>query len=201
MILEKSIDQELSKKTRREGWSRYQDHHGELVDLPDEWIEVLEGSKFAPAPRCQFSAVLAKLEVGQPIMLPSIGQPPTHFDGNGNGNGTSIVVTDQMLGLWKQIQGPQKRVYRCVLAGPMGIGKSYLSYFLAANAYAAHWLTLYIADTGALQPEEKSASEIIFRFIAINKDIHTDKDYRTMLFYFNEQSSLSKQALAAIFGL
>lgn len=66
-----------------------------------------------------------------------------------------------------------------------------------------HWLTLYIADTGALQQasEEKSANEIIFRFIAINKDIHTAKDYRTMLFYFNEQSSLPKQALAAIFGL
>jgi len=55
------------------------------------------------------------------------------------------------------------RPYRRVLSGPMGVGKSYLSYFLTAKAYAEGWLVLYISETGELdrKTEEESELEVV----------------------------------------
>ncbi|KAG0312649.1 hypothetical protein BG000_006170, partial [Podila horticola] len=67
-----------------------------------------------------------------------MGQKPKNFGSNGSGNGddTSLVMTDQMIDPWNKIE-ESNEMFRRVLAGPMGIGMSYLSYFLVAMAYAA----------------------------------------------------------------
>ncbi|KAF9423162.1 hypothetical protein BGZ76_003690, partial [Entomortierella beljakovae] len=72
-----------------------------------------------------------------------------------------------------------------VLAGPMGVGKSYLAIFLAAKAYAEGWLSLYIADAGEIAKDEKPtvSKEICMRVFALNKDILTTRDLQDMVIY------------------
>lgn len=67
-----------------------------------------------------------------------MGQKPINSGSNGSGNGddTSLVVTDHMIDLWNKIEKSDE-MFRRVLVGPVDIDMSYLSYFLVAKAYAA----------------------------------------------------------------
>ncbi|KAF9982347.1 hypothetical protein BGZ79_005965, partial [Entomortierella chlamydospora] len=139
-------------------------------ELPPTLIDILEGSSLKPAPRSQF-APLKDVKPGDSIIIPPMGQSPKDF---GKYNKDSILlITEQMLELWNEMQGQQRITYRRVLSGPMGVGKSFLSYFLAARAYAEGWLTLYVADAGVLdaKSEQESEVELVRHFLALNSDI------------------------------
>jgi len=64
-----------------------------------------------------------------------------------------------MMNLWNEIQKEQEFCLKLVPTGPMGVGKSYISYFLAAMAYARGWKLLYIADAGELRRNEKHTDD------------------------------------------
>ncbi|KAG0076702.1 hypothetical protein BGZ93_003903, partial [Podila epicladia] len=110
-----------------------------------------------------------------------MGQSPKDFGLHGQGR--KLFVTEQMLELWEDMRGDKERTYRRVLSGPMGVGKSYLSYFLAAKAYAEGWLVLYISDAGVLcaKSEDESALELVKRFLALNKDILTGAELEKLV--------------------
>ncbi|KAF9153411.1 hypothetical protein DFQ26_000589, partial [Actinomortierella ambigua] len=140
------------------------------------------------------------LKAGDEINIPSLGQIPKEFGSHGQGR--KFFVTEQMLELWKDICGVKERTYRRVLAGPMGVGKSYLSYFLVARAYAEEWLVLYIADAKVLnkRTEEESALEMVKRFLALNKDLLTSAELQMLVNNYNGTLDVSICALSAIFG-
>ncbi|KAG0344219.1 hypothetical protein BG005_001960 [Podila minutissima] len=131
--------------------------------------------------------------------MPSMGQFPKDFGLHGQSR--RLFVTEQMLELWEDMRGDQERTYRRVLSGPMGVGKSYLSYFLAARAYAEGWLVLYISDAGVLDTEEAddSAWNAVKRFLALNKDILTGTELEKLVNNYNGSRSLSSNALWVIF--
>ncbi len=58
------------------------------------------------------------------------------------GSTEKFLVTQQMIDIWTEIEN-SKGFLRLVPVGPMGIGKSYLSYFLAAMAFASCYRLLY----------------------------------------------------------
>ncbi|KAG0285783.1 hypothetical protein BGZ96_010027 [Linnemannia gamsii] len=65
-----------------------------------------------------------------------------------------------MLELWEDMRGDQEFTYRRVLSGSMGVGKSYLSYFLASKAYSEGWLVLYMSDAGLLDKNKQDESAL-----------------------------------------
>ncbi|ORZ19968.1 hypothetical protein BCR41DRAFT_32710 [Lobosporangium transversale] len=68
--------------------------------------------------------------------------------------------------------------------GPMGVGKSYISWFLAAKAYAHGWPVLYIADANQLNncDTNTDASRLICQlFLSINKDTLTASELEEMV--------------------
>ncbi|KAF9981320.1 hypothetical protein BGZ79_006135, partial [Entomortierella chlamydospora] len=173
-----------SKKIRIiEQWREYKASDDNLVLLPPAWIEILESSTFKPAPRSQFAHLLRTLVAGQEVSIPTLGQTPKDFgffdrNPDDSKHASNLLVTEQMLEIWDQIQNgvpKENRVYRRVLSGPMGVGKTYLSYFLAARGYAEGLLTLYIADARILDKAEErdSAKALVECFLALNKDILT----------------------------
>ncbi|KAG0331129.1 hypothetical protein BG000_011180 [Podila horticola] len=131
--------------------------------------------------------------------MPSIGQNPKHFDLHGQGR--RFFVTEQMLELWEDMRGDKMSTYRRVLSGPMGVGKSYLSYFLAARAYAEGWLVLYISDAGELdrKTEEESALQLVKRFLGINKDILTGAELEMLVNDYDGTYNISFNTLSVIF--
>ncbi|KAF9322475.1 hypothetical protein BG006_002359 [Podila minutissima] len=166
------LDLPSNKKIRiTEGWGQYTASDGKVVDLPPLWIDILASTEFVPEPRTAFDRLKNDLRAGDAIDIPSMGQTPKDFGLQGR----KLFVTEQMLELWEDMCGDRERTYRRVLSGPMGVGKSYLSYFLAARAYAEGWLVLYVSDAGLLATatEDKSALEVVKRFLALNKDILT----------------------------
>ncbi|KAF9536474.1 hypothetical protein EC957_010716 [Mortierella hygrophila] len=84
----------------------------------------------------------------------------------------------------------------------MGVGKSYLSYFLAAKAYAERWLVLYMSDAGELDrdDENESALQVVKRFLALNKDILTGADLAMLLNDYDGTRNISRNAMSVIFG-
>ncbi|KAG0361522.1 hypothetical protein BG005_008112 [Podila minutissima] len=163
-----------NKKIRiTEGWIQYTASDGKVVDLPPLWIDILASTEFVPEPRTAFDRLKNDLRAGDAIDIPSMGQTPKDFGRHGVAG--RFFVTEQMLELWEEIHGEQDYTYRRLLSGPMGVGKSYLSYFLAARAYAEGWLVLYISDAGQLATptEDYSVLEVVKRFLALNKDILT----------------------------
>ncbi|CAB4444530.1 unnamed protein product [Rhizophagus irregularis] len=91
-----------------------------------------------------------------------------------------FLVTDQMVEVWKELASNSSGSIKRVLAGPMGVGKSYLAYFLVSKAYSEGWLLLlYVSDTNNLVCETSYdiALEICARILAINKDILTVNDF------------------------
>ncbi|KAF0403451.1 hypothetical protein F8M41_009230 [Gigaspora margarita] len=112
------------------------------------------------------------LYVGKSITLPHLGQVPKHFGGYQE---RTLLVTKQMIDIWDKISADSDYSIKRVVSGPMGVGKSYISYFLASKAYAEEWPILYIADASDLNVDNSdSAGKVICRyFLAQNKDILT----------------------------
>lgn len=189
-----------NKKIRiTEGWKKYTAFDGKVVDLPPSWIDILASTEFVPEPRSVFDHLKNDLQAGQSVLMPSMGQSPKDFGRYGQGQ--KLFVTEQMLELWEDMRGDQECTYRRVLSGPMGVGKSYLSYFLAAKAYAERWPILYISDAGLLDKddENRSALQIVERFLAINKDILTGAELEMLINDYDGTRKVSRNALSVIF--
>ena len=189
-----------NKKIRiTEGWKQYTAFDGKVVDLPPSWIKILTSSKFDPEPRIAFNHLKDDLRAGDVITMPSLGQIPKEF--GQHGQGCKLFVTEQMLKLWEDMRGDKERTYRRVLSGPMGVGQSYLSYFLAARAYAEGWLVLYISDAGVLDTdkEEQSKLEVIKRFLALNKDIVTGNELEMLVKDYDGGYNVPTLAVRLIF--
>jgi len=176
------LDLPASKKIHiAERWEKYAASDGKVVELPPPLMEILASTEFVPEPRAAFGHLKANLAAGDAIIIPSMGQHPKEYVSRGKD--AKLFVTEQMLALWEDKRGDQKRTYRRVLAGPMSVGKSYLSYFLAAKAYAEGWLVLYLSDAGMLDQnkQDESALELVSRFLAINKDILTGAELEILV--------------------
>ncbi|KFH68113.1 hypothetical protein MVEG_06843 [Podila verticillata NRRL 6337] len=182
-----------------EGWKQYTASDGDAVQLPSTWIDILLSTEFVPEPRVAFDHLKDNLQAGDSIIMPSMGQSPKDFGRYGQPD--RLFVTEQMLNLWEDMCGDKERTYRRVLSGPMGVGKSYLSYFLAARAYAEGWLVLYISDAEVLDKddENKPALEIVKRFLALNKDILTGAELQMLVNDYDGTRNISRNALSAIF--
>ena len=111
---------------------------------------MLESNKFVPDLRINFKTAFWNLHVGQSIALPHLGQEPKHFAIGYQGR--TLLVTKQMIDIliWDEISADSDHSIKRVLSGPMGMGKSYISYFLASKAYAEEWPVLYIADASMI---------------------------------------------------
>ncbi|KAF9106157.1 hypothetical protein BGX27_009283 [Mortierella sp. AM989] len=117
-----------------------------------------------------------------------------------------LLVTEQMLGIWNEVEfgvPDDNAPYRRVLSGPMGVGKTYLAYFLAARGYAEGWLTLYIADTDILKEEKDwmSADALLKRFFALNKDVLTASELESLVANYDGDSHVSIEGALAVFDL
>ncbi|KAF9433406.1 hypothetical protein BGZ76_009497 [Entomortierella beljakovae] len=170
-------DDSASKKTRTEGqWEIFKAMDKKSVELPSAWVKILKGNGPQPAPCNEFADLKGDLQAGQRIVIPSMGEVPKDFEKYSSD--PHLFITEQMLRLWNEIKKPQRNAYRRVLSGPMGVGKSFLSYFLAARAYAEGWIILYIPDAEVLNKEtrKESESEVVKRFLALNKDILSSTD-------------------------
>ncbi|KAF9412353.1 hypothetical protein BGZ76_005193 [Entomortierella beljakovae] len=88
-----------------------------------------------------------------------------------------------MMQLWEFFSADSRTSIKRALAGPMGVGKSYIAIFLAAKAYAAGWPVLYIADAAKLAKSTTidSAVQICKRFFALNNDILTKSDFQEII--------------------
>jgi len=175
-------EQQSPTKKRRleEGWEPYTAADGQSVDLPPVIMTILKSNEFKPDPREDFSSLL-DVRAGSQIVTKNLGQAPKYF-GEGY-QGTQFFVTEQMKEIWDTLAGDSDRSIKKVLSGPMGVGKSYLAWFLAAQAYAHGWPVLYIADAAQINraSEEKSSMEICNRFLAINKDILTAAELKVLV--------------------
>ncbi|RHZ86862.1 hypothetical protein Glove_43g17 [Diversispora epigaea] len=181
---------EFHTKKRRiesieESWESYTASDGNSVQLPPKIIVMLKNDEFVPEPRNNFVTAFQNLQVAQSIILPNLGQKPKHFAEGYQGN--TLFITQQMIDIWNTLSADQERSIKRVLSGPMGVGKSYISYFLASKAYAENWLILYIANANELnEREEEKAGEVICRyFIAQNKDILTATELEQLVQYAN----------------
>ncbi|KAG0275521.1 hypothetical protein BGZ95_008698 [Linnemannia exigua] len=195
------LDWPVNKKIRirfAEGWKKYTASDGKVVELPPFWIDSLASAKFDPNPRTAFDHLKNDLRAGDAVNVPSMGQIPK---GSGlYGQCRRLFITEQMLELWEDMRGDKERTYKRFLSGPMGVGKSYLSYFLAAKAYAEGWLVLYISDAAVLYGNEpRSALEVIDRFLALNKDILTGAELEMLLNDYNGTHDVSRNAISVIF--
>ncbi|CAG8474931.1 9704_t:CDS:1 [Paraglomus occultum] len=175
---------------------------GQSVDLPSNIIDLLNDNQYVPESRADFLEVLQDVQAGQSITLPNLGQQPKHF-GKGY-QGRAFFVTQQMVDMWQTLSTDQQQPcsIKCVLSGPMGVGKSYLALFLAAKAYSENWPVLYIADAGKLdQPtEENSSIEICHRFLSLNKDILTAAELKKLVEHEDRSKPLVVSCAATIFG-
>ncbi|KAH7045772.1 hypothetical protein BKA57DRAFT_467650 [Linnemannia elongata] len=182
------LDLPANKKIRiTEGWRRYTASDGTAVDLPPSWINILASTEFVPEPRAAFDHLKDDLRAGDAIIVPSMGQLPKDFGLHGQGH--RLFVTEQMLELWEDMRGDKDRTYRRVLSGPMG-------------PYAEGWLVLYMSDAGVLDKddENKSALEVVKRFLALNKDILTGAELAMLLNDYDGTRNISRNAVSVIFG-
>ncbi|KAG0256493.1 hypothetical protein BGZ95_005479 [Linnemannia exigua] len=194
------LDLPANKKIRiTEGWRRYTASDGKAVDLPPSWIGILANTELEPEPRAAFDHLKDDLRAGDAIIVPSMGQTPKEFGRHGQGR--RLFVTEQMLELWEDMRGDQEFTYRRVLSGPMGVGKSYLSYFLAARAYAEGWLVLYLSDAEVLDKnkQDESALQVVKRFLAMNKDILTGAELEILVRDYNGTGDILTDAASLIF--
>ncbi|KAG9061870.1 hypothetical protein KI688_007021 [Linnemannia hyalina] len=195
--------QYLPQKKRiriEEGWKPFTASDGIRVDLPPSWIDILASTEFVPEPRAAFAHLKGNVQAGDAIIMPNMGQDPKDFGCYGQGR--RLFVTEQMLELWDDMHRDQERTYRRVLSGPMGVGKSYLSYFLAARAYVEGWLVLYISDAAVLDKnkQDESALQVVKRFLALNKDILTGAELAMLLNDYDGTRNISRNAMSVIFG-
>src|SRR4051794_1884294 len=103
-----------------------------------------------------------------------------------------------MVEIWDMLSKEQKSAMKRVLSGPMGVGKSFITYFLASKAYAENWLILYIADAADLDVETSlKAGEVICRyFLALNKDILTATELKTLVKHVDADQSRAEVFVA-----
>ncbi|KAI7816778.1 hypothetical protein BC939DRAFT_497157 [Gamsiella multidivaricata] len=176
--LKRGREQELEdpqKLPKTDDWVKY-NAKDRAVDLPPLLVSMLNAGEFTPEPRDEFKQQLDDMQVGQQIILPSIGQRPKHY-GQGYQK-LSFFITEQMVEMWRLLSSNNDRPIRRILSGPVGVGKSYLALFLATKAYAEAWPLLYFSDAKklALSDGYDVAQEIYERFLALNKDILTVTD-------------------------
>ncbi|KAK3806104.1 MAG: hypothetical protein J3Q66DRAFT_407263 [Benniella sp.] len=131
---------------------------------------LLDSKNFQRVPRQGFKNVLDFAKVRDKVVLRSLGEGPTHSGGAFQLK--TIIVTERMESLWKEFSSGCKTRIRRVLAGPVGIGKSSLALYLAARAYTAGSLTLYVADYSRLLTNDPIESAI---------DILTTADLQRMV--------------------
>ncbi|KAG0330758.1 hypothetical protein BG004_001989, partial [Podila humilis] len=150
-------------------------------------------------PRVAFTHLRNDLQPGDVITTPRMGQILEHFGRHGLGQ--TLVVTEQMLELWRDMSGDQDHTYKRILSGPMGVGKSYPSCFLSARAYAEGWLTLYIENEGVLTMwiEAIYSQGVLERFSALNKDILTATELRNLVDGYDGTVNISTHALGRVF--
>ncbi|KAF9898750.1 hypothetical protein EC991_010434, partial [Linnemannia zychae] len=187
------------KKLRiKEGWRPFTAYDGTQVDLPPSWIHSFK-SRIRTGPRAAFNHLKDDLRAGDAINMSNLGKLPKDFGFHGPGR--KLFVTEQMRQLWEDIRSDKDRTYRRILSGPMGVGKSCLSYFLTAKAYAEGWLVLYISDAGLLDKddENESALQVVKRFLALNKDILTGTELEMLVNEYNGTCNISRNALSVIF--
>ncbi|KAF9429022.1 hypothetical protein BGZ76_001957 [Entomortierella beljakovae] len=189
-------ESETSRKARKASERKeYQAIDGP-VDLPPALISLIDSDDFKPASRDEFKKALDGKKAGDEITLPSIGQKPKHY---GQGfQGKSIFITEQMVEVWKQFSEDSEDSIKRVLAGPMGVGKSYLALFLAAKAYSEGWPVLYVSDASKLVKSDidGAGTELCTRFFALNKDILTIRDFEKF-WVGRERDGLTVASLAA----
>ncbi|KAF9128897.1 hypothetical protein BGX30_014154 [Mortierella sp. GBA39] len=180
-------------------WMKHTASDGKIVDLPPSLIDIFASTKFLPEARAALDHLKGNLQAGDAIIVPSIGQLPKNFGLYGQGH--KLFVTEQMLELWDEMHCDQEFTYRRILSGPMGVGKSHLSYFLAARAYAERWLVFYISDAGELDKDtqEEAVLQVIKRFLALNKDILTGAELERLANDYNGIYNIVSNALSVIF--
>src|SRR5436190_11448500 len=162
-IILRFVEPPIKKRRIEQGWKSYTASDGCSVELPSQIIDMLESDRFVPDPRIDFETAFRNLNVGQSIILPYLGQYPKFFAENYQGR--ALFVTQQMIDIWKELSADSDRSIMRVLSGPMGVGKTYISYFLASKAYAEKWPLLYIADAAELNVDSsEKAGEVICRY-------------------------------------
>ncbi|RHZ82057.1 hypothetical protein Glove_114g216 [Diversispora epigaea] len=192
VVVEVPVNEYSIKKRRIEQieqvWNSYTASDGYSVELPSEIIDMLESDKSVPDTRINFKTAFRDLHVGQSITLPRLGQEPKHFAEGYQGR--TLLVTGQMIDIWNKISADSDHSIKRVLSGPMGVGKSYISYFLASKAYAEGWPVLYIADASDLNVESsETAGEVICEyFLALNKDILTAAELKKIVRYARDRN-------------
>ncbi|CAG8578407.1 1616_t:CDS:2, partial [Acaulospora morrowiae] len=169
------------KKRLIEQWKSYTASDSHSVELPSVIIDMLESNEFVPDLRMNFKTAFQNLHVGQSITLPHLDQEPKHFAKGYQGR--TLLVTGQMIDIWDMLSADSDHSIKRVLSGPMGVGKSYISYFLASKAYAEEWPVLYIADASELNVEstEIAAAVICRYFLTLNKDILTAAELKKIV--------------------
>lgn len=152
-----------------------------------------------PDPRTAFDGLKNNFQAGDSVNVPHMGQTPKEFGRHGQGR--RLFVTEQMLEIWEEMCGDQEFTYRRVLSGLRGVGKSYLSHFLAAKAYAEEWFVLYISDAGVLDEnkQDESVLQLVKRFLATNEDILTGAEFEILVRYYNGTGDISTDAVSLIF--
>ncbi|KAF9086833.1 hypothetical protein BGX27_003090 [Mortierella sp. AM989] len=175
--------EESPMKRRRslENWNPYIAADGRSVNLPLIIRGMLESNKFKPDPRTAFSSLL-DVKAGDQITTENLGQAPKFFGQGYQGN--NFYVTEMMMELWNELgKDSEWSIKRC-LSGPIGVGKSYIAWFLAAKAYAHGWPVLYVADAKVLsdcESSEGASTEICQRFLATNQDILTTEELQGLV--------------------
>ncbi|CAI2164688.1 12967_t:CDS:1 [Funneliformis geosporum] len=146
---------------------------------------MLTDTQFKPDSRPEFTQMLNSIRAGSQITIKNLGQQPKNFTEGYQGE--QFFITKQMMDIWEEFDADSKHSIKKVLSGPVGVGKSYIAWFLAANAYANSWLTLYVADASELDTydERKTVKQICQRFFALNKDILTSTDFELLLEFVN----------------
>ncbi|ORZ08229.1 hypothetical protein BCR41DRAFT_424533 [Lobosporangium transversale] len=152
--------------------------NGETVYLPKLMTDMLNSTWCQPKSRLSFSS-LKNVRVGDQVETESLGQCPIGFGTGIQG----LLVTEQMMELWEEMKKETGLGFAKCLTGPKGVGKSYITWFLAAKAYAHGWPVLYIAGANTLadcQENVRASRVICQRFLDLNKDILTAKELSTM---------------------
>ncbi|KAF9344778.1 hypothetical protein BGX26_003927 [Mortierella sp. AD094] len=178
---EESYESSTKRRCSSEFWALYTHHDGKRVSLPKFLIDMLRSDNKRPDSRADFSQLL-NLNAGDRVMARSLGRSPKFFAEGVQGR--EFIVSEQMMDLWELLdRDTESSVKRC-LTGPMGVGKSYIAWFLAAKAYAHGWPVLYVTDAKSLQScetGEEASTKICQRFITLNKDILTVDELAKMV--------------------
>ncbi|CAG8651215.1 1173_t:CDS:2, partial [Funneliformis mosseae] len=189
----------IKKRQIEQGWKSYIASNGHSVELPPQIIDMLESDKFVSDPRTTFRTAFQNIHVGQSITLPHLGQELKHFAEGYQGR--TLLITGQMIDIWDKLSADNDYSIKRVLSGPMGMSKSYISYFLASKAYAKEWSILYIADASDLNVEssKKAGDKIEVTIAEEILDLIKLADHKALLIV-NEHGESFKFARVILMG-